>query len=62
MKEKESESRLMNHFKAKQFQKDVIIVAVGYHLQFNLSYRDASEMLNERDIFVCHTTVQRWVK
>ncbi|MGC3391315.1 IS6 family transposase, partial [Enterococcus faecalis] len=26
----------MNHFKGKQFQKDVIIVAVGYYLRFNL--------------------------
>lgn len=27
----------MNHFKGKQFQKDVIIVAVGYYLRYNLS-------------------------
>ncbi|HAQ4037954.1 TPA: IS6 family transposase, partial [Enterococcus faecium] len=26
----------MNHFKGKQFQKDVIIVAVGYYLRYNL--------------------------
>ena len=26
----------MNHFKGKQFQKDVIIVAVGYYLKNNL--------------------------
>jgi hypothetical protein len=29
----------MNHFKGKQFQQDVIIVAVGYYLRYNLSYR-----------------------
>ncbi|MCO4493584.1 IS6 family transposase, partial [Lactococcus lactis] len=29
----------MNYFKGKQFQKDVIIVAVGYYLRYNLSYR-----------------------
>lgn len=28
----------MNHFKGKQFKKDVIIVAVGYYLRYNLSY------------------------
>lgn len=27
----------MNHFKGKQFQKDMIIVAVGYYLRYNLS-------------------------
>lgn len=27
----------MDHFKGKQFMKDVIIVAVGYYLQYNLS-------------------------
>ncbi|HAA7913954.1 TPA_asm: IS6 family transposase, partial [Listeria monocytogenes] len=27
----------MDHFKGKQFQKDVIIVAVGYYLRYNLS-------------------------
>ncbi|HFR3816398.1 TPA: IS6 family transposase, partial [Streptococcus suis] len=26
----------MNYFKGKQFQKDVIIVAVGYYLRYNL--------------------------
>ncbi|HEM3647286.1 TPA: IS6 family transposase, partial [Streptococcus suis] len=27
----------MTQFKGKQFQKDVIIVAVGYYLRYNLS-------------------------
>ncbi|HAP5763703.1 IS6 family transposase, partial [Enterococcus faecium] len=26
----------MSHFKGKQFQQDVIIVAVGYYLRYNL--------------------------
>ncbi|MDT2727493.1 IS6 family transposase, partial [Lactococcus garvieae] len=25
----------MNHFKGKQFQKDVIIISVGYYLRYN---------------------------
>ena len=29
----------MNYFKGKQFKKDVIIVAIGYYLRYNLSYR-----------------------
>lgn len=44
----------MNHFKGKQFQKDVIIVAVGYYLRYNLSYRDVQEILYNRGINVSH--------
>ena len=35
----------MNHFKGKQFPKDVMIVAVAYYLRYNLSYREVQEML-----------------
>ncbi|TXK45948.1 IS6 family transposase [Lactococcus sp. dk322] len=52
----------MNHFKGKQFQKDVIIVAVGYYLRYNLSYREVQEILYERGIQVSHTTIYRWVQ
>jgi hypothetical protein len=38
----------MNHFKGKQFQQDVIIVAVGYYLRYNLSYREVQEILYDR--------------
>ncbi|WP_420703822.1 hypothetical protein [Enterococcus faecalis] len=46
----------MDHFKGKQFQKDVIIVAVGYYLRYNLSYREVQEIFYDRGINVCHTT------
>ena len=52
----------MNHFKGKQFKKDFIIVAVGYYLRYNLSYREVQELLYDRGINVCHTTIYRWVK
>ncbi|BDP92800.1 hypothetical protein EfmGK923_29730 (plasmid) [Enterococcus faecium] len=52
----------MNHFKGKQFQQDVIIVAVGYYLRYNLSYREVQEILYDRDINVSHTTIYRWVQ
>lgn len=42
----------MNHFKGKQFQQDVIIVAVGYYLRYNLSYRELQELLYDRGINV----------
>ncbi|MCT3088338.1 IS6 family transposase, partial [Lactococcus lactis] len=38
----------MNYFKGTQFQKDVIIVAVGYYLRYNLSYREIQELLYDR--------------
>ena len=52
----------MNHFKGKQFQQDVIIVAVGYYLRYNLSYREVQEILYARGINVSHTTIYRWVQ
>ena len=50
----------MNHFKGKQFQQDVIIVAVGYYLRYNLSYREVQEILYDRGINVSHATIYRW--
>ena len=52
----------MTHFKGKQFQKDIIMVAVGYYLRYNLSYREVSEIMNDRGISVCHTTIYWWVQ
>lgn len=52
----------MSHFKGKQFQQDVIIVAVGYYLRYNLSYREVQEILYDRGINVSHTTIYRWVQ
>lgn len=51
----------MNYFRYKQFNKDVITVAVGYYLRYALSYRDISEILSERGVNVHHSTVYRWV-
>ena len=56
------DGRVMNHFQGKQFKKDVIIVAVGYYLRYNLSYREVHELLYDRGINVCHTTIYRWVQ
>ncbi len=52
----------MNYFRYKQFNKDIIIVAVGYYLKCALSYRDISEILRERGVNVHHSTVYRWVQ
>ena len=39
-----------------------IIGAVGYYLRYNLSYREVQELLYDRGINVCHTTIYRWVQ
>ncbi|AXJ26969.1 hypothetical protein CGP84_02682 (plasmid) [Staphylococcus aureus] len=52
----------MNYFRYKQFDKDVITVAVGYYLRYALSYRDISEILRERGIYVHHSTIYRWYR
>ena len=49
----------MNHFKGKHFQKDVIIVAVGYYLRYKLSYREVQEILYDCGINVSHTAIYR---
>lgn len=43
----------MAYFKGKQFKQDIIMVAVGYYLRYNLSYLDILEILRERGIDVC---------
>ena len=47
----------MNYFRYKQFNKDIITVAVGYYLRYALSYRDISEILRECGVNVHHSTI-----
>src|ERR1700693_2112800 len=48
-------------FKWRQFEPEVILLAVGWYLRFSLSYRDVEELLAERGLLVDHVTVWRWV-
>ena len=43
-------------FKWRQFEPEVILLAVGWYLRFSLSYREVEELLAE------HVTVWRWVE
>ncbi|EJR92135.1 hypothetical protein IKG_05656, partial [Bacillus cereus VD200] len=47
----------MGYFKGKQFERDIILVAVSYYCRFSLSYRDVSEILKERGISIHPTTI-----
>ena len=49
-------------FKWRQFEPEVILLAVGWYLRFSLSYRDVEELLAERGLSVDHVTVWRWVQ
>ena len=51
----------MGSFKGKQFEKDIILVAVSYYCRFSLSYRDISEILRDRGISVHPTIIMLWV-
>jgi transposase-like protein len=43
-------------FKCRQFEPEVILLAVGWYLRFSLSYRDVEELHAD------HVTVWRWVQ
>ena len=47
-------------FKWRQFEPEVILLAVGWYLRFSLSYRDVEELLAERALHADHVTVWRW--
>jgi transposase, IS6 family len=49
-------------FKRRQFEPEVILLAVGWYLRFSLSYRDVEELLAERGLHADHVTVWRWVQ
>ena len=48
-------------FKWRQFEPEVILIAVGWYLRFSLSYRDVEELLAERGLHADHVAVWRWV-
>src|ERR1700739_1591132 len=49
-------------FKWRQFEPEVILMAVGWYLRFSLSYRDVEALLAERGISVDHVTLWRGVQ
>jgi SpoVK/Ycf46/Vps4 family AAA+-type ATPase len=49
-------------FNWRQFEPEVILLAVGWYLRFSLLYRDVEELLAERGLHADHGTVWRWVQ
>src|ERR1700757_445325 len=56
------DSSVCSLFKWRQFEPEVILLAVGWYLRFSLSYRDVEELLAERGLHADHVTVWRWVQ
>jgi transposase-like protein len=50
-----------NSFKWKHYQPDIILLTVRWYLRYNLSFRDLVEMMEERGLYIAHTTIMRWV-
>src|ERR1700719_2692206 len=55
-------SSVCDLFKWRQFEPEVILLAVGWYLRFSLSYRDVEELLAERGLHADHVTVWRWAQ
>jgi hypothetical protein len=47
-------------FKWRQFETEMILLAVGWYLRFSLSYRDVEELLAERGLRADHVTPQKF--
>ena len=41
----------------RQFEPEVILLAIKWYLRFSLSYRDVEELLQDRGISVDHVTL-----
>jgi hypothetical protein len=55
-------SSMYGLFKRRQFEPEVILLAVDWYLRFSLSYRDVEELLVERGLHADHITVWGWVQ
>jgi IS6 family transposase len=49
-------------FKWRQTEAGLLLCAVRWYLRYSLSLRDVEELLEERGLYVDHTTVWRWVQ
>lgn len=49
------------NFKWRHFEGVIILQCLRWYCKYALSYRDLKEMMEERGVFVDHTTIYRWV-
>jgi transposase-like protein len=53
---------MLDLFKGRHFDREVIVLCVRWYLSYKLSSRDLVEMMSERGIILAHTTILRWVQ
>ena len=51
----------MVSFKGTHFVQDIVLTCVRWYLAYPLSYRHVEELMQERGVWVDHSTVNRWV-
>src|SRR5947209_13020510 len=49
-------------FKWRHFEAGIMLLCVRWYLRYALSDRDLEEMMQERGLYVDHTTIYRWVQ
>ncbi len=54
--------RVMSEFKWRQFEGEIILLAVRWYCRYGNSYRDFEQMMGERGVSVDHSTIYRWVQ
>jgi len=48
-------------YRRRRFPREVIETCVRWYLTYRLSYRDLVALMAERDVYLSHTTILRWV-
>jgi IS6 family transposase len=48
-------------FKRRRFPVEIILVYVRWYCKYGISYRDLTEMMQERGVDVDPSTIMRWV-
>jgi transposase, IS6 family len=51
----------LSMFKRRHFPSEIILVCVRWYCKYGISYRDLSEMMQERGVEVDSSTIMRWV-
>ncbi|MBA8667949.1 IS6 family transposase [Holosporaceae bacterium 'Namur'] len=49
-------------FKWRHYEGEIILLCVRWYLRYRVSYRNLSEMMEERGLNICPSTIYRWVQ
>ena len=49
-------------FKWRHYEGEIILLCVRWYLRYRLSYRNLSEMMEERGLEISPSTIYRWVQ